>query len=207
MATARHRLAAATPAPEHGAILGRIRQVEASLEVPTILAVAVADRHTGIVGRRDGELLAMWLRDRWLLDRYGLAGMVRELVAMVDQLASGHSGATIATTDLPPMLPRNGLTWPALVAGALLAVGPVHLVPLWGYPTSRYGAWPLDRYPPALVGVRERGVYGRGRLRACRVAWDLAGQAAADVTGSARSTWRWPPGSTTTRRGGGPDVA
>jgi hypothetical protein len=61
-----------------------------------------------------------------------------------------------------------------LVLGALLAAFPDAIE----IPPGGNGSGLLACYPRELVGPRERGLTGTGRLRHCRSAWDAAAQAA-----------------------------
>lgn len=64
----------------------------------------------------------------------------------------------------------DGLLLTAQVLGAIRAQFDVTLVPPAGH-----GSAPLSTYPPGLVGAREHGLYGTGKRRHVRSAWDIAG--------------------------------
>lgn len=83
----------------------------------------------------------------------------------------------LAAEDLVDPTPQMGVTAVAGLLGTSRMIG--HLEALFPdlvlVRPGGHGSQPLELYPPALVGARERS--GEGILRHARSAWDVAGEA------------------------------
>lgn len=127
---------------------------------------------------RQGDLLLAWEH----LGRGVLtppAVWIRQVLEVVHRHVDVSPGVLVAVEGLTPpsshlgrgtqVLAAYGAT--SLVLGALLRDFPDAIE----VPPGGHGSAPLGAYPPQLRGARERK--GRGALRHCRSAWDVAGAA------------------------------
>lgn len=147
-----------------------------------VVGVDPGGRSTGVVTRHADRLLyaATVTRDGTLADY--LTEVTCTVTKAVACAVTDQAGTTdpivtpiVAVEDLNEPTPHLGLTNVRGLIGAAEVLGAV----LHAYPTAvlvppgRHGSAPLDTYPPALVGARER--QGTGKARHVRSSWDVAG--------------------------------
>lgn len=160
----------------------------------TVLGVDPGGTETGLIARRGDEL-------RWheILTRdptTGYAGWADQILRRAldvrrhlfgqDMADSAGSGGNVRPALLAvegvvePHLQHQRLIDPrpllrvAYVVGHFDGYGRCHPGQLVIVRPGRHGQAPLDTYPQALVGPRERKGTGRNPLRHCRSAWDVA---------------------------------
>ena len=143
-----------------------------------VLGVDPGCRETGIVLRVDDGVADFTVLERTDTAKLPGGEYVACVIQRIDSMWTRAGQPTVAVEGVNIPNPHLGMTnvggqiGCAIVLGAVLGVFADAVV----VPPGRNGSGPKAAYPDELWGPRE-GVAGKGRLRHCRSAFDVAGAA------------------------------
>lgn len=149
-----------------------------------VIGIDPGAKHTGIVLRQHRDVL-----HHVTIANPAYPAITQDyLDRVLNAVQTAKVAATAATFPRStPLIAVEGVEAPNPHLGMINTLGVLGIAQVLGAIRGRFrvvvvdpgknGKLPLQTYPPALIGPRETGVYGQGKLRHERSAWDVAGKA------------------------------